>query len=196
MRSARLAPLEDRVVHDLVQQDREVEDREPLHERERDPDQRILEADQSPGRQAEDRELPGRNQQVAGGDFRWSAASARAKSPRRAPPAALPRAANNGGLSPGCDRLYGYSSGGTSGAVLPTRVSATPSSTAAAPPASGRHPLPQEHHRGQHRHDRDEVRVDRRAGAADLADGDVPDRVGDAERKQRRVDQRDPGPAR
>ena len=54
----RTAAVEDRVVHDLVQQDREVEDRESLHERQRDPDQRVLEMDESPGGAGENRELP------------------------------------------------------------------------------------------------------------------------------------------
>ena len=58
---------EDGVVHDLVQQHREVEDGEPLDEHERDPDQRVRDRDKSPGGQREDRELPRRDQAVARG---------------------------------------------------------------------------------------------------------------------------------
>ena len=67
-RSARrTAALEHGVVHDLVQQDGEVEDREALDQGERDPDQRMLEMDETPGRQPEDRELPHRHDPVAPG---------------------------------------------------------------------------------------------------------------------------------
>ena len=45
------------MVHDLVQQDGEIEDGEALDERERDPDQRVLEADEAPRRQPEHEEL-------------------------------------------------------------------------------------------------------------------------------------------
>ena len=65
-RRQRVRPREHVVMQDLVQQDREVEDREALHERERHPDQRVFEANQSPGRQREDRELPQRDREVPG----------------------------------------------------------------------------------------------------------------------------------
>ena len=50
--AAGAAGAEHRMVHDLVQQDREVEDGEALDHGERDPDQRILEMDEAPCRQA------------------------------------------------------------------------------------------------------------------------------------------------
>src|SRR3954451_11193241 len=50
-------PLEDCVVHDLVQQHGEIEDGKSLDERERNPDQRMLEADEAPRREPEDGEL-------------------------------------------------------------------------------------------------------------------------------------------
>ena len=59
-----MIPLEDRVMHDLVQEDREIEDGESLHDREGDPDERVLEMDESPGRQPENRELAERDQQM------------------------------------------------------------------------------------------------------------------------------------
>ncbi len=52
------------MVHDLVQQNGEVEDREPLDDGERNPDQRVLEPDQRPGRQRQDAELPHRDGEV------------------------------------------------------------------------------------------------------------------------------------
>ena len=58
------AALEDGVVHHFVQQHREVEDRQPLHERERNPDQRIRNRDERPGAQPENCELPRGDQQV------------------------------------------------------------------------------------------------------------------------------------
>ena len=68
----RMAPLEDRVVDDFVKQDGEVEDREALDYRERDPDERMLEPDQSPRRgprsQTDELQSPG-----AGAPFRCSA---------------------------------------------------------------------------------------------------------------------------
>ena len=54
---ARAASLEDGVVHDFMQQDGEVEDREALHQGQGNPDQRMLEMDEAPGRQCENREL-------------------------------------------------------------------------------------------------------------------------------------------
>ena len=45
---ARAPTLEDGVVHDFVQQHREVEDRESLDERERNPDKRVAEIAMSP----------------------------------------------------------------------------------------------------------------------------------------------------
>ena len=53
-----MPPLEDRVVHDLVQQHREVEDREALDERERDPDERVRERISAQVAERQDRELP------------------------------------------------------------------------------------------------------------------------------------------
>ena len=50
--------LENGVMDDLVQQNREVEDGEPLNDRERDPDERTIEMDQSPGAKRDDRKLP------------------------------------------------------------------------------------------------------------------------------------------
>ena len=48
--------------------------------------------------------------------------------------------------------------------------------------------LPQKQHRRGHRHHRNQVRVGGGARAADLTDRDIPDRVGHAEREQRRID--------
>ena len=76
MRSQRrMAPLEDRVMHDLVQHHREVEDREPLDQRERNPDQRVVEVDQPPGADSQDTELTGRNQECRAADLRCSSRS-------------------------------------------------------------------------------------------------------------------------
>ena len=58
------APLEHVVVQHFVQQDGEIEDREALHERERNPDERVLEPDEPPGRQPQDRKLPDRHDEV------------------------------------------------------------------------------------------------------------------------------------
>ena len=52
--------LEHVVVQHLVQQDREVEDREALHEGQRNPDERVFEADEAPGRKSQDDKLPNR----------------------------------------------------------------------------------------------------------------------------------------
>ena len=52
------------MVDDLVQQHGEVEDGEALDERERNPDERIRDGDQSPRRQRQHRELPRRDQQM------------------------------------------------------------------------------------------------------------------------------------
>lgn len=57
-------PFEDRVMHDLMQKDREIKDRQPLDERERHPDQRILEPNQSPRREPQNRELPSCDEEV------------------------------------------------------------------------------------------------------------------------------------
>ena len=61
---SRARPLEDRMVDDLVQQNREVEDGEALHECQRNPDQRVREADKSPRHETEDCELPGGNEEM------------------------------------------------------------------------------------------------------------------------------------
>ncbi len=50
-----------RVMNDLVQKDCEVEYREALHDGQRQPDQRVVETDESPGGEGEDGELPYRN---------------------------------------------------------------------------------------------------------------------------------------
>ena len=47
---ARAPPIEDRVMHDFVQQHREIEHRESLNERQRYPDDRVRPEDQRPGR--------------------------------------------------------------------------------------------------------------------------------------------------
>jgi len=60
-----VAPLEDGVVHHLVEQHREVEDREALDERQRDPDRGVVETDETPGAEAQQGELPGRDEQVS-----------------------------------------------------------------------------------------------------------------------------------
>jgi hypothetical protein len=60
----RTPPFEDRVMYDLMQKDREIEDGEPLHERERHPDQRILEPNQSPGGKPQNGKLPGCDEEV------------------------------------------------------------------------------------------------------------------------------------
>jgi hypothetical protein len=60
-------PLEDDAVDDLVQQDREVENREALHEGQRHPDQRVVEMDEPPRRKPQERELPRRHHEVPGG---------------------------------------------------------------------------------------------------------------------------------
>src|SRR2546428_7068920 len=61
---SRARPLEDRVMYDLVQQNREVEDGEALNECQRNPDQRVREADKSPRHETEDCELPGGNEEM------------------------------------------------------------------------------------------------------------------------------------
>ena len=86
---APMAALEHGVVHDLVQQDGEVEDREALNQGERDPDQRMLEMDETPGRQREDCELPHRHDPVAPGVLAWSR---RSSSRGRASPSSALRA--------------------------------------------------------------------------------------------------------
>jgi len=62
-----------------VQQHREIEDGEPLDERERDPDQRLLETDESPRREAEDRELADADREVPDGLFLVEIAHLRAR---------------------------------------------------------------------------------------------------------------------
>src|SRR5919197_6680423 len=53
----RMTPDKDRVVHDLVQQHREIEDRKTLNEGEGNPDERMLVPDQPPGGERQNREL-------------------------------------------------------------------------------------------------------------------------------------------
>src|SRR4051812_7728497 len=53
----RAAPLENRVVNDLVQQDGEVENRESLHQRQRHPDEWVVETDEAPRSEREDCKL-------------------------------------------------------------------------------------------------------------------------------------------
>ena len=62
----RPAPLEHRVMHHFVEQNREVENREALHECERNPHDRVGRGDQAPRGEAEHRELPSRDRQMAG----------------------------------------------------------------------------------------------------------------------------------
>ena len=66
----RTAAIEDRVVHDFVQEHGEIEHGEALHQRQRHPYERARDRDQPPGGQREDRELARRNQQVARGALR------------------------------------------------------------------------------------------------------------------------------
>src|SRR5207237_4478148 len=54
----------DRVVHDLVQQHREIEDRKALDEGEGNPDQRILVPDQPPRGERKNAELADRDREV------------------------------------------------------------------------------------------------------------------------------------
>src|SRR5262245_31504771 len=61
---ARTAPLENGVMHHFVQQHGEVEHREALYDRERHPDQRMVEPDERPGRRAEDGELSERDREM------------------------------------------------------------------------------------------------------------------------------------
>jgi hypothetical protein len=61
------APLENRVVDDLVKQNREVENRESLNERQRNPDEWVVEMDESPRRQPKHGKLPRRHGEVAKG---------------------------------------------------------------------------------------------------------------------------------
>jgi hypothetical protein len=51
------APRENRVMYDLVEKDREVKDRQSLNERQRYPDQRILEPNQAPRGERKNAEL-------------------------------------------------------------------------------------------------------------------------------------------
>jgi hypothetical protein len=62
---ARTMPLEDRAVHDFVEQHGEVEHRKALHDGQRDPDPGRLDRDQAHV-QAEQQELPRRAHEVAG----------------------------------------------------------------------------------------------------------------------------------
>ena len=61
----RVPPLKDRVVHDFVQQDGEIENRESLDDGQGQPYQRILEIDQCPGSESEDGELAHGNDEMA-----------------------------------------------------------------------------------------------------------------------------------
>ena len=69
------APLEHRVVHHLVEQDGEVEHREALQDGQRNPDRRVIEADERPRADGQQGELPHRHGQVAKRGLRWSARS-------------------------------------------------------------------------------------------------------------------------
>src|SRR4051812_38975424 len=64
-RRQRSWPLEDVVMQDLVQEDREVENREALHECQRYPNQGMLETNESPRCQSEDRELADADNEMA-----------------------------------------------------------------------------------------------------------------------------------
>jgi len=68
-RRQRPRTFEDVVVQDFVKKDREIEDRESLHERQRDPNQGVLETDESPRRKAEDRKLTDPHNEVTNGGF-------------------------------------------------------------------------------------------------------------------------------
>src|SRR4051812_14560449 len=57
--------VKNRVMHDLMQKYREVENRESLNQRQRYPDQGIFESDQSPRRESQHRELSSRDDEVA-----------------------------------------------------------------------------------------------------------------------------------
>src|SRR5688572_30010968 len=59
--------LEHVVVHDLVQKNREIENCESLHDGERDPDERVVEADERPGDERQNRELSCRDEGMAPG---------------------------------------------------------------------------------------------------------------------------------
>src|SRR5262245_59169634 len=63
--SNRTPAFKNRVMHDLVQKDREIENRQTLEERERHPDQRIFEPNESPGGARQDGELPSCDDEVA-----------------------------------------------------------------------------------------------------------------------------------
>jgi hypothetical protein len=52
-----------------MQQDREIEDREPLDQRERQPNQRVIEPNQGPGGKGENRKLPGCHDPVPPREF-------------------------------------------------------------------------------------------------------------------------------
>src|SRR5713226_170242 len=54
----RMTAIEDGVVHDLVQEYCEVEDRESLYERQGDPYEWMSECHEPPGRQPENQKLP------------------------------------------------------------------------------------------------------------------------------------------
>src|SRR6185436_20117493 len=57
--------LEHRVMNDFMKQDGEVKNRQPLHQRKRNPDQRIVEPDEGPGRNAKNPELPSCDEEMA-----------------------------------------------------------------------------------------------------------------------------------
>ena len=78
--------LEDGVVHDLVEEYGEVENREPLHEGQRNPDRRVREVDQRPRGRREDRNGGPPPQDGEPATCDGAAASARARSPSQAQP--------------------------------------------------------------------------------------------------------------
>ena len=63
----RPAPLENRVVDDLVQENREVENRQSLDQRQRHPDERVVEMDESPRRERQNGKLARRHGKMAKG---------------------------------------------------------------------------------------------------------------------------------
>ena len=124
-------PFKNRVMHDLVQKDREIENRQTLNQRERHPNERILEANQSPGGDCQDGELSSCDREVPPRGLAVQLAHLVARDSRAQ-------------LSSECNRvlgvvvgLHGYSSilaGIHSGGLIGlTLVSATPISTPAAP---------------------------------------------------------------
>src|SRR5688572_21716451 len=61
---ARVPALEHGKVHHLVQEDGEIENRKALYEAQRNPDGRMIESNQGPGRQPDDCKLPRRDREM------------------------------------------------------------------------------------------------------------------------------------